>query len=736
MADTGARDLLAVVVVDSRRDKKLFPLVEVGKPACLLPLCSVSLLELVIRQLELGEVTDILVSTISDDPGYTEEISDFVDKARAQEYRKARIRLLSGGSRGYSSVGEILRELDSREELRPEKEFILVDALSVCKANWRVIVSEHKLRHEADATWTATSLFFKVAAEAFTQEDKSDILVGIDPESSQLVLYVPYSAKNAFFDMKKHIWSERQNVRLIAGICDCFCDVLSPEVLIEFRENFDYEDLRDYLRNKIESDLMEVSGNRVFFLELSNRGEYCRSVHSISSYFQIVKDFVHGWLGPLEAMKEIRQSESSLRDANAQHGERKLPARASGISILPRSENSVVASSSTIFSDSRITNCVISPGVHVAEQCSIENSILLDGCVIEKGCIVKDAILCRNSRVMRGAQIDSGCVIGPDVTVSEGAHIPEGNVVFKTFPRTGDARSETETSESVDTPSREASQDEDIFGGLDENACNVTKYSQPKLSEANPEKIAKPVDVQWQSLPYRCERRFSCVSHNPFGYIRCSQDDGVESIASSSMESDTESAASISEGEDRFRANQEISQTCATSPFKQELLETFLRAIRNDNSIDDTAVELSSLRLAYDRAPEDIVGNLVVTLISEYQHTGETTSVDTIHLLRRSLLRWRNLIQRFSATEFAKVHMLDQCAVYCVQRMLPQKFFSYLVQLLYETELIEEDILFKWVQTGAEEIGAREKIPAATVEVLLKELRPFLDWLREAEEEE
>ncbi|KAK4533243.1 hypothetical protein CCYA_CCYA16G4125 [Cyanidiococcus yangmingshanensis] len=726
-------ELLAVLVVDSRRDRNLSTLVRAEQPACLLPLCNVTLLEFALYQLERGGVTEILVSVISNKQAYVAAISRFLETSRVSERGRARKTLLAAGTRGFSSVGEVLRELDSRESLRPKKEFIIVDVLSVSNANYRVIAAEHRSRHEADSSWTATCLFFRHSSMPFINRHGHGVLVGVDANSNQLLLYNPSIDAGSCLFIKNHVWGERDCLRLQTGLCDCLCDILSPEVLIEFRENFDYEELRDYMRNKIESDFMEVTGNRIYYLDLSERGEYCRCVHDVSSYFQVAKDFAHGWLGSPAQTHELREAGLPVKNLLSRSAEKRPSIESWGPEISHQVENSVAASNSTVWADSRVIDCVISAGVHVSEQCYIENTILLDECVVEKGCIIRDAILCRNTRIMKGARIDGGCVVGPDVVVSEGAHIPEGHVIFKPQTRVSESPTESAGSESEDTSSQDGSRPDDVLGDLDESASDRSVHSPVLLSKIGHDWRSRGVGERNHSSLYRCEKRFLRGLRNPFEYCFTLEDE-LESVLSTSNES--ESPTSFSEDECEVTRAELAEQECTDSPFKRELAETILRAVRNDNTADDTAVELSSLRLAYDRLPEDIVGEILATLVRESPLNRGDANAHAIHALRSSLFRWKSLIQRFASTKEAKMRILDHSAACSVREMLPTNFFSYLVQLLYEVDLLEERILFEWAQMGTETIGTRAHISTSRAEKLLAELEPFLKWLAEAEEEQ
>jgi len=731
MKKVNTESLIALLVVDSRKENELFPLVERERPACLLPLCNMTLLEHALFQLDRGGVSDILVGVIDDSVSSALVIRNFLNESLRSPRIRSRVTLLGGGTRSFASVGEILRDIDTNEDLRPKGEFVVVNVFSVFRVNFARIAEEHRYRHEKDPSWTSTCLFFKRHRGENKATFSGEVLVGIDEETKQLLLYRNLDECGTYVTVSDLSWSGRDHLQLIRDIVDCCCDILSPEVLTEFRENFDYEELRDYMKNKLDSDSNEISGNKSFFLDIADRGEYCRQLHGIASYYQVVRDFVHGWLGDPDLLANYERRCPPFRRIATRGPGAKLLAEISRHTAVFDSGESFAAEDAVVSVDSRVTDCIISGGVHISEQCVLENVVILDGCVIEKGCVVRDAIVGRNTRIMQGSRIDGGCVIGPDVVLPECTHIREGRAVFKASRDSLRVGEEVGVVEPENETTNGSTNTEDVFGGLDE--AETPTFSFGCSSNTGNETKHIGVTDAHNKLTYSTEQRFSHDRKSLFETVGGVGDD-FESIASSSPES--ESMNSFADECSSLSPTGFVRQTNTDQAFTSELVDTVLRALHNDSSVDDTAVELSSLRLAYDQTPEDISGNVVLTLAKESLTRASYSGSQSVSLLHTYLNRWKTLIQRFASSKEAQMQILDCSASFSTTHQVPKNFFSYVVQMLYEADIVTETTITEWTGRGEGFIAARLGIPEAAAGELLTELGPFLKWLSEAEEED
>lgn len=74
-------------------------------------------------------------------------------------------------------------------------------------------------------------------------------------------------------------------------IKDCFIDICSPEVLLLFTDNFDYQQLRrDFVKGLL-SD--EVMGYKIFTYAIHS--EYAARIDTFRSYDAVSKDILHRW---------------------------------------------------------------------------------------------------------------------------------------------------------------------------------------------------------------------------------------------------------------------------------------------------------------------------------------------------------------------------------------------------------------------------------------------------------
>lgn len=89
----------------------------------------------------------------------------------------------------------------------------------------------------------------------------------------------------------------------------------------------------------------------------------------------------------------------------------------------------------------------------------------------------------------------------------------------------------------------------------------------------------------------------------------------------------------------------------------------------------------------------------------------------------KHLKQYTSLLQSVSRAGRAQLILITKIQDCCYENMNFLKVFSKIIQLLYRTDVLSEDAILKWYSEG------RGK------SVLLEQLKPFVEWLKHAEEE-
>ena len=95
--------------------------------------------------------------------------------------------------------------------------------------------------------------------------------------------------------LEQSIVTDRSTVQLYNDRQDCFIDICSPEVLLFFTDNFDYQQLRRDFVKALLGD--EVMGYKIFTYEIHS--DYAARIDNFRGYDAVIKDILHQWTYPM-----------------------------------------------------------------------------------------------------------------------------------------------------------------------------------------------------------------------------------------------------------------------------------------------------------------------------------------------------------------------------------------------------------------------------------------------------
>lgn len=431
--------LQALLLADSFT--RTFRPITLEGPKVLLPLVNVPLLEYTLELLASNGVAEIFVVCCA----HAEAIDDYLRSSKwrsapwggengaddEDEYGFGRgggaVPASAAGSRSRggpmlwtlnlrsaTSAGDALREVDNMGAVRSDP-FILTTGDVVSNMNLRDVVEQHKRRRREDKNSIMTMVFKTAPAHHRTRALADDLVVTLDSDTGQLLSYESDVGKSSL-QLPADTLTEHPRVACRYDLLDTHIDVCSPEVLIHFNDNYDYQDIRnDYVHNEVSTDL----GWRFFAHVIEN--EYAARVHCPRTYDSISRDVVRRWTYPMVPDTNVVGSTVFTRTRRGLFKELGVVI-ARGASV---GENSVIGGESVVEDGAAITSSIIGRRCVIGAGARVNASHLWDDVVLESGAVVDRSILCSGVALRNGAVVARGCVIAPAVVIGEGFHVPE-----------------------------------------------------------------------------------------------------------------------------------------------------------------------------------------------------------------------------------------------------------------------------------------------------------------------
>lgn len=166
-----------------------------------------------------------------------------------------------------------------------------------------------------------------------------------------------------------------------------------------------------------------------------------------------------------------------------------------------------------------------------------------------------------------------------------------------------------------------------------------------------------------------------------------------------------EGESSDSDQDDDFVSDSNFNKNSRQDDFKRELQQTLERAFAEQHTVEIAALELNTLRLAYDAEHNDLREAVVAAVIDQIG----TQSVKAV------MQQWAALIARTIHSTQDQLATIFHVQNLCVASK--RKFFTQILHQMYENDVLEEDIIMQWWNSPkSAEIDAklRESVLPAT----------------------
>lgn len=147
-------------------------------------------------------------------------------------------------STNCQSAGEALRLIDQKDVIKHD--FVLLSGDTVANVRLAPILEAHKARREKDKNAIMTMVMKPIGQpKQRLRVGDSELLVVVDPATRRLLKYVEHEAGRgsaaSVASVDAALFGERDRVQVRTDLLDTQIAICTPEVLMLFSDNFDYQ---------------------------------------------------------------------------------------------------------------------------------------------------------------------------------------------------------------------------------------------------------------------------------------------------------------------------------------------------------------------------------------------------------------------------------------------------------------------------------------------------------------
>lgn len=694
----------------------------------LYPLVNVPILSYALELIESNGINDIFLFCAF----HQEQIEDYLSIISP---KKANIRVYQDST--CYSIGDALRYIDGLNVITGD--FILLNINCVSNMNLRAAIIAHKANFKRDPQTAMTIVLQRMEQGHPSRLSKEDTMFGICPKSHKLL----HCSNEHVFTL----CSNFKQISLHSDLVESFIYICSPSVLVSFSDNFDYASIQQhYIPGTLEAhDDFVPSSIYTYILQ---RREYAAHIGDLYTYRNVSTDIIKRKIPLYSPDKNFGerwgiQEFYSYSHKNRYRAKRKdWEERENSISTGVIIEDSTILGNEVIVKrDAVITDSIIGRGCIIGEGCIIQGSILWDGTVVKTGAQVYLSLLAENVQIGELSIVNEGCVIGKQVEIDKKTTVPRRTFIPHNPSPSKELKGTdfNEFKEDGESYSSEQSRDglKDAEYSIRKKALSIIKVAEEMRSSS-----IQPI------------RGFDT-------FFPETEPSGI--ICSNFLSSDKGRKLSLSSASDEVLSN---SDDDVENVFIREVVETLARydLEDKDGNIHNLGEELLSLKLAHNVSMEELAkacffgtfsyhiqclnNPLIEVFIADLTKESpiiprkawttnpiKIKSKDELSPDDHLLLILGNVIQvlkRFYIRDEDQVSLLVglQNSFNDLSDSIEYIYFSAFNSVLiylYFLDAATEKAILRWEKKEMEEHGEDSRF--------LKVIRPFINWLKSAEEE-
>ncbi|KAL1828028.1 hypothetical protein ACET3Z_006440 [Daucus carota] len=701
-----ARDpLQAILLADSFAQK--FRPITLERPKVLLPIVNVPMIDYTLAWLESAGVEEVFVFCCA----HVRQVTDYLETTKWLTQPNFKVSTIE--SHNCVSAGDALRVIYEKNVIRGD--FILISGDTVSNMSLTEVLQEHKERRRKDSNAVMTMVIKKSKPSAITHQSRlgtDELIMAIDPDTKQLLYYEDKVEHLKGITLDKAMLSENASVSLYNDKQDCYIDICSPEVLILFNDNFDYQHIRrHFLKGLLQDDIM---GYKIFTYEI--RSSYAARIDNYRSYDAISKDIIQRWTYPLVPDVQFFKNSATKLERQGMYRASEV-GQSRSAQIGP---STVIGNGTTIGNKTAISNSVVGEGCCIGSNVTIEGCYIWHNVTIEDGCKLKHAIICDGVILKAGAVLEPGVVLSFKVVIGEQFVVPAySKVSLLRQPINQDSDEELEYADD----SSGVAEHSPIANGAIRN--DSSEMDVCTTSEVGTNGVGFIWSLNEAALEEEWRHSVAPIPADKLAAIMLAANGDPdllthdENILPPSGELEPESVTNDSDTD----VNDEATY------FEKEVEATFLRAVEEDVKNDHIILEVNSLRLSYNMTALDCASALfysVMKLALDMQHN---TASELFTNVAKVLAKWKTLLKSYLLTIDEEIEVIMKFEDICMGSAREYSvLFEQILHLLYDKEIIQEEAILSWA-SEKEEAEESDK-------VFVKKCEKFIRWLNEASEEE
>jgi translation initiation factor eIF-2B subunit epsilon len=652
---------------------------------------------------------------------HAEQIQQFVRTSIWKDAPNLSIHVVVG--RDCVSAGDALREIDARQLIKDD--FVLINADVISNMKLDAVLAAHKARRAKDKHAILTMVFKEVAPHHRTLSLEDDLVVALDASTGQLLHYDnDFASRDVQLDTAA--FADHRAIELRHDLIDTRIDICAPELLFQFTDNFDYQDLRaDFLHGVVTS---EILGNSIHTHVIKD--EYAARMKDLRTYAAVSTDIVHRWAFPMVPDLNWWQR----RDDGDYKLLRRSVYRDRNVTLNRTAVlggGTVVGGFTTIGAGSRLENCIIGRRCVIGDNVQLSNCFLWDGVHIENNVRAAWTIMCDNVQVGEGASIGAGCVLSFNVRIGANYKLePHTKLTQRELPSLDTSFEDEEHTERMGVGGAKlttfkwfaADPNDRLTNNRIVDEAASTRAAQDDFEDMDPLADFLVPNVSAGSAMSDLEKRESQASH---------LDAGRRSRASSSRNIEMPSPVSsgllpIGSADDSLSGSANLAASSDVSRFGREVAETVHRMLHEEHSIDNLALEVNGLKFAYNKTFLDCARAVLNALLSVKPEVRALPSKQLLEHIKADLKRCAPLLKKYLQEHDDQIDAVYTVQEVCEDDPVVAKVFAGVLHQLYDVDVVSEAAVLAWAQESK----------SSDDQTFLKRAAPFLEWLAQAEEEE
>ncbi|CAK4608954.1 unnamed protein product [Aphanomyces euteiches] len=680
--------LQAVLFADSWTNT--FRPISLEQPKVLFPLANVPMLDYTLEFLASNGVEEVLIFCT----GNASAIEAYLSTSTVAQTVKTQCVM----SPTCLTAGDAIRELDRMQLVRSDP-FILISGDVVSNMNLRAAVEDHEARRKKDSSSIMTMIFKEVQVHHSVRPLTDDLIVAMDSFTNQLVLYET-KLSEALIRLSNVAFEDHSQLSLRYDLMDAHIDICSPDVLVQFSDNFDYQDIRgDFIRNEAQNYEM---GNKIHAHIIAK--EFAARVHDPRTYSAITHAILQRWVFPMVPDNNLLGPASTYSHQRHDIYKEKKVVLARTCSVR---STSILAEGTTVGANSIVDKSAIGRNCKIGANVKITNSFLWDNVVVEDNVTIDGAIVCNHAILHHGATVREGCLISHRVVLGANFTVPAyTKLTTVRHVASDDGFSDDENDkETKDEEDDEAWNPDHVGDGgvgriwtLDEDDDGDRDDSDNEEDDTSRLDRLKLTLIGAADVVARQRSRLG----------------SWDALSSS----DDEETAMPFEEEDPMER------------FVRVVMDMVVSGDHGGDDVDNLFLEIKSYKFAQNRSFADCLTAILPGLCNLIPRNNKS-AMQIMALLKPKLEKWSGVVKKCIMNDVERLAIIDILATYCTDSANAAVFsglFRFILQIAYDLEWVTEDNIFAWEENDA--------APGHPTLVENPAMQEFLEWLREDEEDD